>query len=63
MEVQCGNIADIYFKNSKQFFNNLEIDACADIKEKASKNFARKYNIRQLIFVNINLNKISFITF
>ena len=34
--IGCGNIADIYFKNSKQYFNNFEIVACADIKEEAS---------------------------
>ena len=46
--IGCGNIADIYFKNSKQYFNNFEIVACADIKEEASKSFAEKYNVRQL---------------
>ena len=46
--IGCGNIADIYFKNSKQYFNNFEIVACADIKEEASKIFAEKYNVRQL---------------
>ena len=24
--IGCGNIADIYFKNSKQYFNNFEIN-------------------------------------
>ena len=46
--IGCGNIADIYFKNSKQYFNNFEIVACADINEEASKRFAEKYNVRQL---------------
>ena len=46
--IGCGNIADIYFKNSKQYFNNFEIVACADIKEEASKNLAEKYSVRQL---------------
>ena len=45
--IGCGNIADIYFKNSKKYFNNFEIVACADIKEEASKNFAEKYSVRQ----------------
>ena len=44
--IGCGNIADIYFKNSKQYFNNFEIIACADIKEEASKSFAEKYNVQ-----------------
>jgi len=34
--IGCENIADIYFKNSKLFFNNFEIDACAYIKEETS---------------------------
>ena len=46
--IGCGNIADIYFKNSKQYFNNFEIVACADIKEEASKKFAEKYDIQQM---------------
>ena len=46
--IGCGNIADIYFKNSKKYFNNFEIVACADIKEEASKTFAEKYSVRQL---------------
>ena len=46
--IGCGNIADIYFKNSKKYFNNFEIIACADIKEEASKNLAEKYSVRQL---------------
>ena len=41
--IGCGNIADIYFKNSKQYFNNFEIIACADINEKASERYAEKY--------------------
>jgi len=46
--IGCGNIADIYLKNSKQYFNNFKIVACADIKEEASKKFAEKYNIQQM---------------
>ena len=55
--IGCGNIADIYFKNSKQFFNNFEIDACADINEEASKIFAKKYNVRQLSVEDILADK------
>ena len=36
------------FQNSKQYFNNFEIIACADINEKASQSYAKKYNIHQL---------------
>lgn len=46
--IGCGNIADTYFKNSKQYFNNFEITVCADIDEGASKKFADKYGVRQL---------------
>ena len=46
--IGCGNIADIYIQNSKKYFNNFEIIACADIKEEASKIFAEKYNVSQL---------------
>ena len=60
--IGCGNIADIYFKNSKQYFNNFEIVACADIKEEASKSFAEKYNVRQLSVDDILAdNEIEFI--
>ena len=60
--IGCGNIADIYFKNSKQYFNNFEIVACADIKEEASKSFSEKYNVRQLSVEDILAdNEIEFI--
>ena len=60
--IGCGNIADIYFKNSKKYFNNFEIIACADIKEEASKSFAEKYNVRQLSVDDILAdNEIEFI--
>ena len=55
--IGCGNIADIYFKNSKQYFNNFEIIACADINEEASKNFAEKYDVRQLSVEDILADK------
>ena len=45
--IGCGNIADIYFNNSKQYFNNFEIIGCADIREEASKAFAEKYDVRK----------------
>jgi len=46
--IGCGNIASFYFKNSKQYFNNFEIVACADIKEEASKAYAKNYNVKQM---------------
>ena len=55
--IGCGNIADIYIKNSKLFFNNFEINACADIKEEVSKSFAEKYNVRQLSVEDILADK------
>ncbi|MDC0194797.1 Gfo/Idh/MocA family oxidoreductase [Alphaproteobacteria bacterium] len=55
--IGCGNIADRYIKNSKLFFNNFEIDACADIKEEASKSFAEKYNVRHLSLEDILVDK------
>ena len=55
--IGCGNIADIYFKNSKQYFNNFEIIACADINEKASQSYAKKYNIHQLSVEDLLANK------
>ena len=46
--IGCGNIADIYIKNSKKYFNNFEIIACADKNNEASKKFSEKYNITQM---------------
>ena len=60
--IGCGNIAEIYFKNAKKYFNNFEIIACADIKEEASKKFAENYNIHQMSVNDIiSSNKIDFI--
>ena len=46
--IGCGNIADIYFHNAKNFFNNFEIIACADLNPKASKKYSEKYGITNL---------------
>ena len=46
--IVCGNIADIYFHNSKNFFNNFEIIACADLNPEASKKYSEKYGIKNL---------------
>ena len=47
--IGCGNIADIYFHNAKNFFNNFEIIACADLNPEASKNYSEKYDIKKSI--------------
>ena len=46
--IGCGNIADIYIYNAKNFFNNFEIIACADLNPLASKNYSEKYDIKNL---------------
>ena len=53
--IGCGNIADIYFSNSKKYFNNFEIVACADIKPEASKHYANIYNVENLTIDQIYL--------
>ena len=55
--IGCGNIADIYFSNSKKYFNNFQIVACADIKNEAAKNYAEKYGVEQLSVDQILSNK------
>ena len=55
--IGCGNIADIYFSNSKRYFNNFQIVACADIKNEAAKNYAEKYGVKQLSVDQILSNK------
>ena len=46
--IGCGNIADIYFKNSQKYFNNFDIIACADIKEDASAYYSKLYGVESL---------------
>ena len=41
--IGCGNIADIYFHNAKNFFI-----ACADLNPEASKKYSEKYGIKNL---------------
>ncbi len=45
--IGCGNIADIYLKNSKKYFNNYKIISCADIIDEASNKLANKYHINK----------------
>ena len=54
--IGCGNIADTYIKNSKIYFNNFEIIACADINNQVSKKFSEKYNIKQMDIVTLLSN-------
>ena len=54
--IGCGNIADTYFHSSKNFFNNFEIIACADLYPEASKRSAEKYNIKNLSVEELLLN-------
>ena len=46
--IGCGNIADIYFKNSQKYFNNFDIIACADIKEDACVHYSKLYGVENL---------------
>ena len=54
--IGCGNIADTYFHSAKNFFNNFEIIACADLYPEASKRSAEKYNIKNLSVEELLLN-------
>ena len=54
--IGCGNIADTYFQSAKNFFNNFEIIACADLYPEASKRSAEKYNIKNLSVEELLLN-------
>ena len=51
--IGCGNIADIYFKNSQKYFNNFDIIACADIKEDASSYYSKLYGVENLSVDNL----------
>ena len=44
--IGCGNISDIYLKNSA-FFKNVKYVACADIKDDAAEKQANQYGLRQ----------------
>ncbi len=45
--IGCGHIAETYFRAHK-YFNNFKIIKCADIKEKAAKECAKRYGIKSL---------------
>jgi len=42
--IGCGHISETYFK-SRDYFNNINIIACSDLNEEASKKCAEEYNI------------------
>jgi len=42
--IGCGHIAETYFR-SQNYFNNINIVACADINVDAAKKCAQEYNI------------------
>src|SRR6202034_2769177 len=45
--IGCGNISDIYVRNSK-LFNEVEIIACADISPTAAEQLASKHSLRKM---------------
>jgi predicted dehydrogenase len=45
--VGCGNISDIYVRNSK-LFNDVEIIACSDISPAAAERLAAKHSLREM---------------
>ncbi len=45
--IGCGNISDIYIRNSK-LFKDIEIVACADALPQASARTAQKYSLREM---------------
>jgi len=52
--IGCGNIAETYLR-SQEYFNNINIIACADINKVASDECAKKNHIKSLT-VNELLN-------
>ena len=42
--IGCGHISETYFR-SREYFNNINIIACSDLNEEASKKCAEEYNI------------------
>ena len=42
--IGCGNIAETYFR-AQEYFNNINIIACADINAEVSKKCAEQYKI------------------
>ena len=53
--IGCGNIAETYFR-AQEYFNNINIIACADINSEASKKCAKEFNINAQTVEEILLN-------
>ena len=53
--IGCGNIAETYFR-AQEYFNNINIIACADINSEASKKCAEEFEIKAQSVEEILLN-------
>ena len=53
--IGCGHISETYFR-SRDYFNNINIIACADINSNASKKCAKEFNIKSQSVEEILLN-------
>ena len=53
--IGCGNIAETYFR-AQDYFNNINIIACADINIEAANKCAKEYNILSQTVEEILLN-------
>ena len=47
--IGCGNIAETYFR-SRDYFNNINFIACADINNEVAKKCANEYQLKFQIF-------------
>ena len=45
--IGCGHISETYFR-SREYFNNINITACADLNLEAAKKCANEYNINAM---------------
>ena len=53
--IGCGNIAETYLR-AQEYFNNINIIACADINSEASKKCADEYKIKDQSIDQILVN-------
>jgi len=54
--IGCGHISETYFR-SQDYFNNINIVACADINEDNAATCARKYNVNKMTIDELFANK------
>ena len=54
--IGCGNIAETYFR-SRNYFNNINFIACADINNEVARKCADEYKIKFQTVDDILLNK------